>query len=613
MGLQACFAVGVVLLVAVAVAAVYLARINAGLRARIAVNKWEVNKHRLVIQNMDEGLVFANAQDIVTNVNRWFLEKIGSPYESLVGKSLWELHGVTSGIERLREVIAGFRDGTRTESYRIQQQLFGMHVVLHVQGVFDDTRYQGVVLDIADVTQFVTGQEEMLRLMEDANQAKAELSGYVEALQSANQCLEEFSEAAETATRAKSQFLANMSHEIRTPMTAILGFTDILLDDLKSPKPPDPQRTAWQIDAAETVKRNGEHLLQLINDILDLSKIEAGKIQVERISWSPRQIVAEVVSLMHVRADAKGLSIKDVYEGPLPETIVTDPARLRQILVNLVGNAIKFTQQGGIRIVARLVRESGKEPVIRFAVIDSGMGISEADLGRVFEPFTQVDASASRKYEGTGLGLSISRQLARALGGDVTASSCLGKGSTFTVTVATGSLEGVLLVEYVDAPRSSGSDSNVSAPSPAPKLGYRILLAEDMPDNQRLMARILRGAGMDVTIVGDGQEAVQKALASESPDPAANGQAIKPFDVILMDVQMPSMDGHEATRRLRQTGYCRPIIALTAHAMRGDRQRSLDAGCDDYLSKPVDTRLLLESVTRWAASGRQVLQEAGRE
>lgn len=162
-------------------------------------------------------------------------------------------------------------------------------------------------------------------------------------------------------------------------------------------------------------------------------------------------------------------------------------------------------------------------------------------------------------------------------------------------------------------PRSSGSDSNVSAPSPAPKLGYRILLAEDMPDNQRLMARILRGAGMDVTIVGDGQEAVQKALASESPDPAANGQAIKPFDVILMDVQMPSMDGHEATRRLRQTGYCRPIIALTAHAMRGDRQRSLDAGCDDYLSKPVDTRLLLESVTRWAASGRQVLQEAGRE
>ena len=446
---------------------------------------------------------------------------------------------------------------------------------------------------VADRTaELHTGRQAALNLLEDANRAKEQLDQHVAALESANAALEESNEAVEAANRTKSEFLANMSHEIRTPMTAILGFTDILLNDLKEPE---------ALDAAQIVKRNGEHLLQIINDILDVSKIEAGKVEMEMIRWSPRQVVAEVVSLLHVRADARGLTLADEYVGPLPETITTDPTRLRQILVNLVGNSVKFTEAGGVRIVTHLVEAPDGESKLRFDVIDTGVGIPEEQIDKVFNAFVQADGSVTRDFGGTGLGLAISRQLARLLGGDVTAISEPGRGSTFSLTVAAGPLDGVRLVEYLTEAAPASEQPVESTDEPQEKLQCRVLLAEDIPDNQRLVSSILSESGAEVTIAQDGQEAVEKAMAACPGWGNRYSDPTEPFDVILMDVQMPVLDGHEATRRLRKEGYTRPIIALTAHAMRGDRQKCLDAGCDDYLTKPVDRKKLLETVARWVS------------
>jgi signal transduction histidine kinase/DNA-binding NarL/FixJ family response regulator len=403
-------------------------------------------------------------------------------------------------------------------------------------------------------------------------------------------------QAAEAATLAKTCFLANMSHEIRTPMTAILGFTDILLEELEKPQ---------AREAAAIVKRNGEHLLTIINDILDISKIEAGKVEMEMISWSPRQIVAEVVSLLHVRANAKGLTLAGEYVGPLPETIVTDPTRLRQVLLNVVGNAIKFTDGGGVRIVTRLVNAAGDAPQIQFDVIDTGIGIPQNRIGQLFEPFTQLDASSTRRFEGTGLGLAISRRLAQRLGGDITAQSTPGQGSTFTITVAAGPLVAVRLIEC--PPESFPGEKRPVLPAreSGEKLRCRVLLAEDIPDNQRLFTSILAESGAEVVVAQNGKEAIEKAMATRPGWGRRHSDPTQPFDVVLMDVQMPVLDGLEATRRLRELGYTGPIIALTAHAMRGDRQKCLDAGCDDYVTKPVDRKRLTEAVRTWALTRRE--------
>ena len=420
-----------------------------------------------------------------------------------------------------------------------------------------------------------------------------------EALTQSNQQLEaailqanEMAVRAECANRAKSEFLANMSHEIRTPMTAILGFTDILLSSVREPA---------SVEDLQTIKRNGEHLLAIINDILDISKVEAGKLELEMIPWAPRQVVAEVVSLLRVRSDSKGLTLTDEYQGPLPETITTDPARLRQILLNLVGNAIKFTETGGVRIVTRLVESPEGDPKLRFDVIDTGIGIPEEQIESLFEPFTQADGSSRRRFEGTGLGLTISRRLAGLLGGEIAAESTPGRGSTFTVTVATGPLDNIGLVDYLAEASPVvvlPAESNCKFQK---ELRCRLLLAEDIPDSQRLISSMLSESGVEVTIAQDGQEAVEMALAT---CPGRRGRCSdpgEPFDVILMDVQMPVFDGHEATRRLRREGYTGPIVALTAHTMQGDRQRCLDAGCDDYLTKPVDRNALMDIVAKWAS------------
>jgi CheY-like chemotaxis protein len=312
---------------------------------------------------------------------------------------------------------------------------------------------------------------------------------------------------------------------------------------------------------------------------------------------------------MLVRADAKGLPLRAEYVGPIPQTIRTDPTRLRQILLNLVGNAVKFTEVGEVRLRIRLDAAVESDPRLVLEVIDTGIGMTPEQMTKVFQPFTQADSSTTRKYGGTGLGLSISRRLATMLGGNITATSSPGRGSCFCVSVATGSLQGVPLIE-------PGRPTEKPLPAAEPtrpkiRLDCRVLLAEDGPDNQRLITFVLRRAGADVTVVENGQQAVEHAMATY---PGWGRRADDPqeaFDVVLMDMQMPVMDGYQATRQLRAHGYRHPIIALTAHALQHDRAKCIEAGCDDYAAKPIDREKLIELVDRYARASRRMSRPTG--
>jgi len=387
--------------------------------------------------------------------------------------------------------------------------------------------------------------------------------------------------AADAANQAKSEFLANMSHEIRTPMTAILGHSELLLEAEQSAE----DRT----ECVETIRGNGEHLLTIINDILDLAKIESGKLRIERIESALYEIINAVASLMRVRALEKGLTLDVEYAFPIPEKIETDPTRLRQILINLVSNAIKCSHSGGVRIIARASSGDAPDARISIEVVDTGIGMTPDQMKELFQPFAQADTSTTRNFGGTGLGLTISQRLARALGGQIKVQSIPGTGSSFTLTIDPGHLHGVKMLHDLHESVQSMADPK-PPPAPSERLEGRVLFAEDNLVNQKLIARILTKAGLEVELADNGAIAFDKAMqALDEPHP---------FDVILMDMQMPVMDGYEAVSQLRSKQYRGPIIAITAHAMPGDREKCIDAGCDGYTTKPVNRAKLIELVGR---------------
>jgi signal transduction histidine kinase/CheY-like chemotaxis protein len=388
----------------------------------------------------------------------------------------------------------------------------------------------------------------------------------------------------ESADRAKSEFLTNMSHELRTPMTAILGFSELL----DSPSLPPSERREF----LSGIRRNGMAMLQLIDAVMDLSQIEAGRLTIDRTDCPLQELLNDVVSSLQTEADKKALSLKVLAELPLPVRIHTDPVRLRQILLNLLANAVKFTERGEVRITLRSVGE-GPKPRVQFIVSDTGIGIPADKIGLLFQPFTQVDASLNRRHSGLGLGLAISKRLAVALGGDIQVASEPGHGSTFTLTIDAGPSRSHSMLSAIQT--GSVVSAEPVSRTAKPSLRGRVLLVEDDPDVAKVVSLLVQKRGVEVDVAKNGRVACEMADCSKAESRA--------YALILMDIQMPKMDGHQATQELRRRGWQGPIIALTAHAMAEDREECLRAGCNDYLPKPAITNGLRAVLDRYVGGG----------
>ena len=455
--------------------------------------------------------------------------------------------------------------------------------------VYETLHYVTILTRPVPVSHFVsvvrgavTGRRRLYDVRALMAKYTQELIGRKSVEASMRQTLQELAKSkneAENANRAKTSFLANLSHELRTPLCAMLGFAELLKDPALSHED--------RIGYVNIICRNGYQLVTLIDDILDLSKIEAGHLQLEHIVVSLPSLLSDISSSLAIKAREKGINLNFESVGEIPESIISDPTRLRQILLNIIGNAIKFTDHGSVTVkVAHKVEPEPLGGRLSCTVEDTGCGIIAEAADKLFIPFSQADVSTTRKFGGTGLGLALSRRLARSLGGDVTlAATEQNRGSTFFVTVAAPLAKGMTALAF--EPPAAVTSSGSAVPALKPLSGVRLLLAEDAPDSQLLIERFLRIEGAEVDLAEDGAEAVKKATA-------------KDYDVILMDIQMPILDGYGATAALRGQGYLGPIIALTAHAMPGEYEKSIRAGCDYHLTKPVDRKLLIQTVSRYS-------------
>jgi PAS domain S-box-containing protein len=517
----------------------------------------------LVASNTDNLVVITDREGRTEWVNRAFVARTGYTLGDMLGRKPGD---VLQGPDTDRQVVARIHD-CLAEGLSFKSELLNYTrsgepywISLQISPIKDaNGRILRFVAVQTDTTDFRRYQRE---------------------LESAKERAEQMAVKAQAANLAKSEFLANMSHEIRTPMNGMLGMAELLLDSSLNPT---------QRQYAEIMHQSGRALLGVINDILDYSKIEAGMLTTESVPFDLRSVLEQASDLLRHRAKEKGLEFGIRYADEIPHAFLGDPGRIRQIVLNLTGNAIKFTEKGSVSVVVSCVERSHTGALVRVAVEDTGVGIPEDVQSRLFEKFSQADSSTTRRYGGTGLGLAICKRLASLMGGAVGVTSMIGRGSTFWVTLPLA-FEKPLAEDPAAESGPEGSEPGAGdggEPEPVGKL--RVLLVEDNLTNQFLAREFLRRMGCAVSVALNGAEAA--ALAARGA-----------FDAILMDCHLPDVDGFEATRMIRRQEAGRrrvPIIALTANAMAGDRERCLEAGMDDYLMKPISQRQLEECLRRW--------------
>jgi len=527
------------------------------------MEKRNATRMQTILDTTADGIIGLDLDGICTFCNSSSLRLLGYDQTTdLIGQNIHELiqHSLPNGAPYNVADCHMNRSARDSVSVHNSDEVFwrkdsaSIPVEYWVRPMVRDGVTRGSVVSFQDITQRLTIARQQGRILQD--------------LELANQ-------AAQRASETKSEFLANMSHEIRTPMSAIMGYADILsryTDD------------ADNLNCVNIIRENGKFLLDIIGDILDISKIEAGKIQLTRRVMRVDQMIEELRKMLMVRAQEKQLDLSIVIEGDVPQTIRSDAQRLKQILLNLVGNAIKFTDAGSVELIIRFT--NGDNNVLQFDVIDTGIGLSDEQIDRLFQPFTQVDASAGRKYGGTGLGLAISQRLAEMLGGTITVESRLKRGSKFTLSLNVNANENTAMI--------GSSDFNQVRLIAEPlevlsrKISGRILVVDDRREVRFIAQHLLEDVGATVITAEDGEKCIEAVCEADE-----NGDAI---DLIVMDMQMPVLDGYGATKKLREMEYTNPIIALTAHAMEGDRDKCLAAGCSDYVTKPLERATFLNVI-----------------
>ncbi|MFO1064542.1 MAG: PAS domain S-box protein [Pirellulales bacterium] len=546
-----------------------------------------------ILNNSACAIVATSTDGIITLFNHAAEKMLGYSADEMVGlRTPAVYHDATEMEARALALSAELREpvgsGFDVFAAKAKRQMPEQQQWTYVRR--DGSRFHGLlsVTTLHDSSGRTVGFLNMWTDITNLAKAHSDLRLERERLAEANRMAVDMQAKAEAANLAKSEFLANMSHEIRTPMTAILGYADLLTETCDAA---DPRQ---RMEYVNTIKRNGDHLLSILNDILDLSKIEAGKLRTESIPVQPNVLLHDTLSLMQVKAQSKNIRLETIFETAIPAVIQSDPVRIRQILVNLVGNAIKFTEQGSVTLRVRIDSLLTGSSVLRVDVTDTGIGMTAEQLGRLFGAFEQADAGTARKFGGTGLGLRISKRLAEMLGGDLSVTSKIDQGSSFCLTIPTGDLYDTSMLspdELHVVDRSA--EIPLQSSGAASLAGKHILLAEDGIDNQRLICFHLRKAGAEVTVAQNGREAIEKLTV----DGTVGGpcQASCPFDLLLTDIQMPELDGYSTVRMLRGKGCTLPIVALTANAMSGDLEKCIAAGFNRYLSKPIDKLALLKT------------------